>query len=342
VEFHALFTFSPFSFIADISGGVDLRRGTRVIAGIHLSGTLSGPSPWRVKGEACISFLFFDVCVDFDRTFGGRITFTPLPSADLRDKLIAAIADERNWNAALPPAVERVVSTASPRPDPALVAPPVLVDPMGAIALSQRLLPLNYRIAKFDEAVLAKPVTFKVTGVLVGDSPEDFSLVQDFFAPGQFEVLSEDDKLSRPSFEKMVAGVAVASDAVDHGQPKEATVTYEDIIIDSPFDSRPVGPYLLPGANLLGMLNRGAATLGGFTTTGPRKFAPVLGSAALISFGDIGFVIASTSDLRARPEITPPTTKGSAAIALDIYLATHPEERGRLQIVPLHEAQEAP
>jgi hypothetical protein len=340
VEFHALFTFSPFSFIADISGGVDLRRGTRVIAGIHLSGTLSGPSPWRVKGEACISVLFFDVCVGFDRTFGQRITFSPLPPANLRDQLRAAIEDERNWNAELPPAVERVVSTVPPSPDPAVATPPVLVDPMGAIALHQRLLPLNYRIAKFGEAVLAKPVTFKVTDVLVGDSPEDFSLVQDFFAPGEFEVLSEDDKLSRPSFEKMVAGVAIASDAVDHGQPKEATVEYEDIIIDSPFDSRPVGPYLLSGANLLGMLGRGAATLGGFATTGGRKFAPPLGSTALISFADPGFVIANTNDLRSRPEITLPTTKGSAAIALNDYLAAHPEERGRLQIVPLHEAQE--
>jgi hypothetical protein len=41
--------------------------------------------------------------------------------------------------------------------------------------------------------------------------------VLDYFSPGQFEEMTDPEKLSRPFFEQMQAGLVIASDAVAFG-----------------------------------------------------------------------------------------------------------------------------
>src|SRR5262249_39303430 len=122
LSFDALIEFTPFHFRTDISAGVELRRNTRVIAGVRLKGTLEGPAPWHSHGKASISLLFFSVSVSFDRTFGESITFIP-PTLNPTDELKRAIADPRNWGATLPPLVQQVVTAVAPK----INAPAVLV-----------------------------------------------------------------------------------------------------------------------------------------------------------------------------------------------------------------------
>lgn len=341
ISFDALIEFDPFRFRTDISAGVELRRNTRVLAGVRLKGTLEGPAPWHIHGKASVSFLFLSVSVSFDRTFGETKFVTP-GTVDIAGELRKAIEDPRNWSATLPPSVQRVVTTAAPKLNP----PAVLVDPMGAVALHQRVAPLNTEIQKFAEAKLDPPVTFSVAKVMVGNNTvprADYSIVKDFFAPGQFRYLSEDEKFSRPSFEKMDAGVAFGSNAVEsEAMGREVVLEYETEIIDSPFDPpRPVNydsPYQLSGANLLALSKLGASALGGLSTTGARKFAPDPRRPALAELIAEGFQVVSADDLSFRPDITSsPLSKTEAYRALDSYLATHPQERGRLQVVPSHE-----
>jgi hypothetical protein len=45
------------------------------------------------------------------------------------------------------------------------------------------------------------------------------------------------------------------------------------------------------------------------------------------------FVIASTTDLTARPGLSPATSRGAAELALAAYLAANPDARGTLQVV---------
>ena len=68
--FDVLFQFEPFRFIAKLYGGIALRSGTSVIAGVRISAQLSGPTPWDAQGEACLSLLFFDISVGFHVTWG--------------------------------------------------------------------------------------------------------------------------------------------------------------------------------------------------------------------------------------------------------------------------------
>ena len=51
ISYDVLFQFDPFKFIASFEAELALREGTSTIMGIHLSGQLSGTSPWNALGD---------------------------------------------------------------------------------------------------------------------------------------------------------------------------------------------------------------------------------------------------------------------------------------------------
>ena len=57
---------------------------------------------------------------------------------------------------------------------------------------------------------------------------------RDFFAAGQYQNLSDAEKLSRDSYELMDAGVAIAANAVTRRRLRETPLVYETIVIDAP------------------------------------------------------------------------------------------------------------
>jgi hypothetical protein len=333
--FDALLIFVPLSFTVDISAGVALRRGTSTIAGIKLHGTLSGPRPWHIEGEACLSVLFFDVCVPVNKSFGEdqHVSIPPVdPWPDLRD----ALQNSQNWNAVLPSGVARAVSLVAAS-DSTLV----LLDPVGGAEVREKVLPLNRPITKVGEATPLGPNEYDVTGVQVGaHAAATWGTTTDFFARANFEDLTDAEKLSIPSFERMDAGVGIASSAVNVGSGINMNVTYETLIIDldSPWATRPSPRFPLRQSALLAMVRGGAAARSSFRNTGDAKFAGATPQSAIL--GDEGFVIASTADLTVSGAFGggQPMTKGDANLALKLHLADHPEDRALLQVIALHEA----
>ena len=86
--------------------------------------------------------------------------------------------------------------------------------------------PLNTDIAKFAEHKLEQPKRFQLKSVSSeGTALPDISVETDKFARGQFQLLSDQDKLSRPSFEDMPAGFSIASHAARAGNAIPATMT---------------------------------------------------------------------------------------------------------------------
>ena len=152
IGFDALFTFQPFTFRADFSAGVALRKGTRHWASIHVSGTLSGPNPWHAQGEACLSLFFFDICVGFDLDLSRRSAEPILPLPNILDELAEELSSPRNWSAEVPPAAHQVVSLVqADRPEDR-----PLLDPLGAAVVKERLLPLDQKIDRFEHGKLGK------------------------------------------------------------------------------------------------------------------------------------------------------------------------------------------
>jgi len=228
--FDVLFQFDPFRFVARLYGGIALRAGTAVIAGITISAQLSGPTPWDAQGEACLTILFFDICVGFHVTWGDPPPAINPATVDLLAILLAEYADTRNWRAELPPNNHLHVSVKKIEP-PATETEMLIIHPAGVLTFSQRSLPLeDFLIQKFGTKKPSGSNKFKLTNANSDGAPipADFVDVREQFAPANFSELSDSDKLSRRSFEKLPSGfqLTATSDLVV-GSPVQRPVDYE-------------------------------------------------------------------------------------------------------------------
>lgn len=332
--FDALFIFKPFSFIVDFTAGLALRSGSSTLLGISLEGQLSGPRPWHAVGEAHVTLLFFDIGVHVDITWGDPPDATDLPVVDAWPELQAAIQDPRSWSGALPSGVPAPVTLARPSGD----APAVLVDPSGVLTLRERVLPLNQTLTKFGEAVPGPQTRFNLDQILLGGRPQPYTVVRDKFAPAQFEQLSDQDKLSRPSFEDRDAGFSIGDGQLAFGAQLGVDLVYEDIYVDDASAPRAAAPPFQPSLDAQKMWARSnAAVKSQMRTARLGKYLPGPGTPDLVTLGRETFVVATTTDFTMRTDIGGGTTKGEAQRALDAYLSQHPGERGLLQVVPFYE-----
>jgi hypothetical protein len=202
-----LFQFDPFRFIAKLYGGIALRDGTSVIAGINISAQLSGPTPWDAQGTASLTILFFDISVDFHATWGDPPPSITSSTEDLLKLLQEELADTRNWRAELPPNNHLHVTLR--QIDPPAGQELLVVHPAGELTFSERSLPLeNYLIEKFGSKKPLKENKFKLTNATSNSTviPADYQNVREQFAPANFTDLSDSDKLSRRSFDRLPSG----------------------------------------------------------------------------------------------------------------------------------------
>ena len=339
LKFDALVIFSPFSFIFEFSVGFALRWEQEVLGGISVSGVLSGPTPFHIRGEAILTILFFDICIGFDVTLGERQD-VELPEKNPWPLLEAAIQDSQNWN----PELMDVRSSVrlKEQKDPNLL----IVHPMGSVTFRQKVLPLNSQLDKFGEFQIIGAKRFDVRGVRLGMQPATAEFVPEFvkgfFAPGQFSELSNSQKLSRKSFESMDAGVSVSSTRVAFGRPESARIadlTYETTIIDDRRKpSRPFGTYNLSQTTQVALSGRCAKAYSPLRSAGSDRFADAMPE-KLFAFDDEDYAIASTDDRGLRLEFGSGLSKTIAFQILEAHLADHPEDRDYLQVVPLAELE---
>jgi hypothetical protein len=331
--FDVLFVLSPFSFDAGMSAGVDLLAGGDVLMGISLDFHLSGPTPWRARGTATFTIVFFDVSFDFDISWGDDHQAT-LPPVDALAPLLAALADPGNWSAALPGGAEQAVSlAAAPPSDDAIV-----VHPLGRLAVHEHVAPLNVTISRFGSGVPAGWNHFEIADVNLNGKVAPTEVVQDRFARGQFFEMPDEDKLSKPSFEMMDAGVRVGLDNGVQGHVSQLQVHYETKIVDDPV----LPPRLLalywPLISAFGAhLDFGAAALSKVLGSGDAKYTNP-GVKSGVATAEVAHVIASTEDLSVSADLGGGASQVFAEQALQAHLADHPEDAGKLQVVPEFEA----
>jgi hypothetical protein len=334
--FDALIIFSPFSFLVEFIAGIALRSGTSVLFAISLRGTLSGPTPWHVEGDAHFSILFFDASVHVSVTWGESQT-NPLPSVNAWDPLSKALGEPGNWSGALPSGELQVVTIAAPEGK----AAPVLLEPSGTLTFREKVLPLNQKLTKFGEAVPDQQDEFDLKEVILGGQPSAFTLVTDNFARGQFQKLSDAEKLTLPSFEMMPSGFAIGGSLVAFGKSYSVDVEFDTVIVDSPTATRRGALYPLTQQRLAAQSLAGAAAASALRTTGLATYAPDPRAPVLAALNDEQYVVARTDELVQRHDVTPPVTKGQAYDALAKHLSSNPGDRGTLQVIPVHELAEA-
>ena len=230
--YDVLIQFEPFHFVASLYASLQLKAGSTNLFKVSFAGELSGPRPLNVKGKATFEICWVDFSVSFNVTLvSGEKPPLPAP-VDVGALLRTALADAAAWNAVIPGTAERLVSLREG------AAGAVRIHPLSALTVKQSVVPLNTPISRFGNT---RPVggtqEFRIQQVTVGGAaltPTAADLVRDQFAPAQFRDLTDDQKLSSPSFELLPAGISVGSQAVDCGQPVSAAADFEDIVIPSP------------------------------------------------------------------------------------------------------------
>ncbi|WNG48187.1 hypothetical protein F0U60_31660 [Archangium minus] len=241
--FDALIYFDPFGFVVDILARLAVRFHGRNILTVGLELTLSGPEPWRARGEASFGFLWWDVRIRFDVRVGEKRKVPVAPPVDVRRELRAALEDKASWSVLPPEREVPLVALRAIEPRPG----ELLAHPFGSVAVQQRVIPLGTRIDQVGRApVLGGSAAFNVSAVRVGDIPvtSGVGVLREHFAPATYRQMTDDEKLTAPSFVSYEAGRRFGAPGPQH--PKErvgpdglslsvgSAPGYETIVVDSP------------------------------------------------------------------------------------------------------------
>jgi len=332
--YDVLLVISPFSFEFDFTVSFDVAFEGLTLLGLSVSGSFSGPTPWNFQGEVSISFFFFSVSASVNLTWGNSNQAT-IPSLPVLPSLFKAFQNPQSWSAALPPATAVGVSLATQKP----ADQTLLVHPMGTLEVKETVVPLDLTISRFGNATPSDGTEFSIHGVQIDSHTETIQTIQDYFAPGQFMVLSDADKLSNPSFEKYDAGVTIGSSAVTHGQDSPRTVVYEEYYIYDPAKFSVFSRlYQMPADIHLALSAQGAGFASTAKNTGLQKFSAGI-TTPPISVGEPQYLVTSVSDLSVRSDIVAGsgTTYFQAKAAMNSYLNANPGEAGNLQVMPAYE-----
>ena len=283
VGFDVLVQLVPIHFIADFHARLQLKRGSHNLFMVSLEGSLEGPRPLRVSGKATFEILWCDFSVHFDTTLvkGER---PPLPPAvNVLAQLRQALASPASWTTERSAAQQHGVALKSL--PPASATAPLVLDPLGQLSVRQQVVPLNTArdIETFGGAPVAGARRFAVTAALGGMALPQAALRTDF-APAQFFEMSDDEKLTAPSFEAMEAGCVFgeARAVFDPTQVIPAPLEYQPITItlhgstSTPSTGFSSGAHAaLVAASAPAPYTMSAAALQTFTESGAAARAPV-------------------------------------------------------------------
>lgn len=245
IGFDALFQFNPFYFIIDLSAGFSLSAFGMDVMSVSIRMSLEGPTPWVAKGTGSISLFFFDISADFNETWGDSKKVS-LPDIAILPRFIEEIKKNQNWSTALSTDKNTSVTLRKFKESENIVTADdstLIMHPSGTLVIQQKLLPLNINIVKIGNQ---KTSDVKKIDVFTASSNGNFLSVKEIkesYAIGQYQELSNAEKLSKPSFQKETGGIEISFDgnSVAHGKMVRKVLAYELTIIDK----EPVKPIIL-------------------------------------------------------------------------------------------------
>jgi hypothetical protein len=325
VGFDALFQFSPFRFSTHLHCDIALQAFGVGLFTVGFDGTLSGPAPWDISGSASIGFWLFSIGVDFDISWGDDAD-TSVPPVNVLPLLAGELAKPGSWRAHHPAGGAPLVNLRqlSDTEDG------FVLHPLGTLVVQQRLVPLDIHLDKVG-AERAADVSRARMAVLDGGLVK-LSDALDNFALGQFEDMSDDQKLSRPSFEKQHAGLELAPDgtALASFRAVRRSARYEEVVIDS---DRVVQPFRSFNSTLFTHFLAGASVARSPLARAEKALRQPFADGVTVP-GDT-FVVARTRDNTAAGPVF--VSEAQARAHLSELLADDPNQADALHVIPATE-----
>jgi hypothetical protein len=338
--FDALVQWDPkFYFIIEISAGISLSFEGATLLGVSLDFTLAGPAPWDAAGDATITLLFWDVHGHFHVSWGSDDATPPPPAVEIVGQVAQALQTPGSWEGRLPLDADAIVTLID------RTRGGIIVHPLGALTLRQRIVPLGVKLDRLGHAPLTNARRAELGTPTFGPAhvpAKQTSAVTDKFAAAQFLNISDDEKISRPAFEDFQSGMQISPVGEQVGIVIENDVAYETKVLHGQrLTVRHTMAYehatLFAG---LGGAGRSSTAVSQryVTPAGDLPRAPVTLSSPTAA------TIVSRTDLRAATLNGTSVTASDAtytlaAQALDRHLAAHPEAGGQYVLVGAHESR---
>jgi hypothetical protein len=330
-----LFQFSPFYFLALISGSLSISVAGFDLLSIDLKFSLEGPSPWRAKGTGSISICWFlSVDVDFDVTWGDAKD-TSLPPIDVFPIFLAEIDKQGNWKALPPPSTNLLVTLRA-------VDPPLLIlHPFGELTLSQRALPLNLTLDKVGNDKPDDVNRVDITGVASGPMQLPLSDHQEQFAIAQFQDMGDNDKLSRPSYQDLKGGVVIGTAAtLNSSKMARRTIAYSVTIIDKePKKPLQKGQYYRAIGGLFHPFLSGAAVAR--SPLSYQKKSQLRPFTDQIAVSPEGYTVSNTNDNKSFNSSSEFSSEAMARDYMSSQLKANPALAGTVHVLPGSEVNAA-
>ena len=252
LAFDALFLFNPFYFSFGLSLSLSVKVFGVGMFSVGFSGILEGPTPWHIAGKGKISLLFFSIKVPFSATWGDEenTKLDPILVFPLLENELNALT---NWEAKLPSTSKISVTL---RQLGASDSDQLVLHPVGKLQISQRKVPLNFKMDKVGNQKPSDTNKLFVKVQIQGGSTLAATKIKEEFAIGQYTELDDAKRLSSPGYEPLESGleVAVEGDQVKTSMATKRVIRYETNIIDNNFKKfirRPFYLYFHAGFSLL-------------------------------------------------------------------------------------------
>lgn len=201
--FDALFVFKPFRFSFSLEVGVAVMVGSAKLFSVDLALSVEGPAKWRVKGKAYFTVLFIPVKCKFSLAWGDspkeerRATI-----AVWKDVLLPELLRDNNW----------ITSSAEQNNDGKEKDENAMLtlQPNDTFSFNQSAVPFDYPMDLCNDALPEDYTSFRLKKVSIIADNEEFSLetscLNNDFAPSLYKELSNEERLSNPSYESVTSG----------------------------------------------------------------------------------------------------------------------------------------
>ncbi len=336
-SFDALFQFSPFHFIIDISFSIGMDVFGTGVFSVTLKLKLSGPAPWEARGTATLSidlWLFsIDISVDFDITWGEADNPT-LPSIDAIPLLVAEFDKADNWRAGIPENVNLLVSLR--KLDTSIEK--LVLHPVGTLRVSQRVVPLGIHIDKVGNNPVSDAHLFSVKANLTSLATTN-NAPEEKFAIAQFQNLTDAQKLSSPSFQDIDGGVELAFNGKQIGSGKvvKRVVRYEVKIIDGDDKYHAFRWFKNIGTLFFHWLAGAAITQSPLSFARKKAMVPTMGNER-VQVKQPGYVIAGTADNKPLADVPVFASEAHARDYFNSTISKNPAMAEDIHVIPTFEA----